>query len=105
MTQDSGGGAPDDVGVALAGESHVECVQGAFAAFVGFERVDGGDPEFDRGIGELLHDVEEVFVQLAREFVDVLVTIQERAEEAACVFRERGEVGQLLRSFPEHVGS
>ncbi len=96
MAENSGGGAADDVGVALAGEGDVECVEGAFAAFVVFEGVDSGDPDFDRGVAEFLNDVEEVFAQLVGEFVDVLIDIQERGDEAAGVGRERGKVGELL---------
>lgn len=96
MAEDSSGSAADHVGVVLVGECAVEGGEGAFAAFVVFEGVDRGDPRFDRGVGEFLHDVEEVFVQLAREFVDVLVTVQERGEEAAGILREWRQVGQLV---------
>lgn len=96
VAEDSRCGAADEVGIALARERDIESMKSPFAAFVVFEGVDSGDPDFDRGVAEFLNDVEEVFAQLVGEFVDVLIDIQERGDEAAGVGRERGKVGELL---------
>lgn len=108
MAEDSGGGAADGGGVGFFGECRVEGAEGAegaFAAFVAFEGVDGGDPGLDGRVAEFAYDVEEVFVEACGEFVHVLISVQERGDEAARIGRERGQAGQMLRRFPEHAAS
>ncbi len=80
----------------FASQCGVECGESSLAAFVVFECVNGGNPGFDRGVAEFLDDVEEVFVQLCGEFVDVLIDIQERGDEAAGFVWDGWKVGELL---------
>lgn len=61
VAEDSGGGAADVIWIVLVCQRGVESAEGAFALFVVFESVDGGDPGFDGRVGEFLDDVEEVF--------------------------------------------
>lgn len=83
VAEDAGGGATDCVGIALAGESVIQGAQRSLAAFVVFERVDGGDPHFDDGVAEFVDDIEEVVVQVLGELIDVLIEVDERGDKAA----------------------
>jgi hypothetical protein len=96
VAEDSGSSAADGGGVGFFGECRVEGAEGAFAAFVAFEGVDGGDPGLDGRVAEFADDVEEVLVEVRGEFVHVLISVQERGDEAARVGREGGQVGQVV---------
>lgn len=96
MSQDSGGGSADVVGIVVVGECGVEAAEGAVAAFIVFECDEGGDPRRGCWVLQLCDCFEEVLVQNVGEFGDVLIDVKERGDELSLLRSEGREGAKLL---------
>lgn len=94
VAEDACGGAADGGWVVCSCEHSVEGTQGAFAAFVVFQHVDGVDPCADCGLRQFGDGVEVVFAQFGGEVFDVLIDVEKHGDQAARFLCEGRQIGE-----------